>query len=119
MHSFLQLIKYYNTEYFFTNSDQHGNQSEEFQSLRNDNVNAEPSDENKKGEKSLDVNSYLESLYQDLDNIVLDSNQNPTASNFNLSNGLLLSRIKALNEVIQTKNLHIKVCSNNFRVLGF
>ena len=82
-------------------------------------VSAEITDENKKGEKSLDVKCYLQSLYQDLDNIILDSNQNPTTFNLNSNNGLLLSRIKSLNQVIQTKNLHIKVCSNNFSALGF
>ena len=81
-------------------------------------VTAETTDENKKGAKSLDIKSYLESLYQDLDDIILDSNQNPTTSNFSLNNGLLLSRIKSLNEVIQTKNLHIKVCSHHFSALG-
>ena len=60
-------------------------------------------------DRKTDVKCFLESLYQDLDNIILDANQNPTIQNFNLNHGLLLYKIKSLNEKLKDQNKQIQV----------
>ena len=62
-----------------------------------------------KQDRKPDVNCFLDSLYQDLDNIILDANQNPTIPNFNLNHGLLLYKIKSLNEKLKDQNQQIQV----------
>ena len=65
--------------------------------------------ENEEQDGKTDVKCFLESLYQDLDNIILDANQNPTIPNFNLNHGLLLYKIKSLNEKLKDQNQQIQV----------
>ena len=60
-------------------------------------------------DRKTDVKCFLESLYHDLDNIILDANQNPTIPNFNLNHGLLLYKIKSLNEKLKDQNQQIQV----------
>ena len=66
-------------------------------------------DQREEPEEKQDVKCFLESLYQDLDNIILDANQNPTTPNFSLNHGLLLYKIKSQKDVIETKNQRIQV----------
>ena len=49
------------------------------------------------------IKCFLDSLYLDLDNIILDANRN-VAQNLNVDNILLLDKINKLNELIHTKN---------------
>ena len=64
---------------------------------------------NEEQEKNQNLKQYLESLYHDLDNIILDANQNQTGPNLSLNNGLLLYKIKSLNEMLENKNQFIQV----------
>ena len=71
-------------------------------------------------DRKTDVKCFLESLYQDLDNIILDANQNPTIPNFNLNHGLLLYKIKSLNEKLKDQNQQIQVVHvSNYFILYY
>ena len=70
---------------------------------------AEKREQNEECEEKQDIKCFLESVYQDLDKIILDANHNPTTPNLSLNHGLLLYKIKSQNDTIETKNQRIQV----------